>query len=463
MEFEDEKTEELLGDEASVSNPHQHKKLFLIIGGVIAVLVIIGLALFLPGYLKASQLHKALELGEQYLEEGQYQEAILTYNDVLAIDEKNVGAYEGIATSYLELKDYTQAEKTLETVKSIDYSSNGKVLMSQVLINTDREAEAQALLNEAYDNPPQNAKLVISMLDEYLKKRDYDKVIAFLEKAIDGNENRKDLILLYDKLYYYYLFAHRSDDEVKTLVDKALKATGDPRFNILIQTDFKEAKTDTVSGVQLSDIYYKIPYFRDETPGGKKINETYLKMEAEWQPEMVSSMERYLYDPIKRASNSTYSYVNTDKVDCYISYNQNNLISILQNRFTYYGGPHGYDQKIAHTFNLKTGAKIDKKDFFCITDEAVLRSKLTDEFANLKNNSIALSGSKARYYDVDLADVSERILTKAVYRLTDEGLSVMFNAYDVACYATGPVEIIIPYTRTDLLNPIKTLAESDAD
>ena len=79
----------------------------------------------------------------------------------------------------------------METVKSIDYTSNGKVL-----INTDREEDAQSLLDEVYDNPPQNAKLAIAMLDEYAKKRDYEKIITFLEKTIAGNNNTKDLVLL---------------------------------------------------------------------------------------------------------------------------------------------------------------------------------------------------------------------------------------------------------------------------
>jgi len=44
--------------------------------------VIIGLALFLPGYLKTSHLNKALEIGKNYLEDGEYEEAILAYKGV---------------------------------------------------------------------------------------------------------------------------------------------------------------------------------------------------------------------------------------------------------------------------------------------------------------------------------------------------------------------------------------------
>jgi hypothetical protein len=282
-----------------------------------------------------------------------------------------------------------------------------------------------------------------------------------LEKAIDGNESRKDLILLYDELYYYALMDQRSDDEIQALVDKAMKATGDPRFAILIKTDFKEAKTDTATGVQLSDVYYKIPVFKDETTAGKAISAAYLQMESEWKTKSISSMAEYLDDPVRRAGSSTMAYVNEDKVDMYISYYDNNMITITQNHFTYYGGPHGYNKKIAHTFNLTTGQEINKNDFFCITDETVLCARLTDEFSKMKNNSTSLNGSTVRYSDVDLKEVNDKVLTDAVYTLTDNGLSVLFNQYDVACYATGPVEIIIPYTRTDLLKPIETLVENE--
>lgn len=460
MVYDNEQTEELMVDDAILTKPHHNKKLFLMIGGGVLLLVILGTALFLPGYLRNNHMNKSLELGEHYLEEGNYEEAILAYNEVLQIDTKNIVAYEAIATSYIELEEYDQAEKTLETAKSIDDTSNNKVLMSQVLVNTDREEEAQKLLDAAYDNPPKNAKLTISLLDEYLKKREYDKIITLLEKAIDGNESRKDLILLYDELYYYALMDQRSDDEIQALVDKAMKATGDPRFAVLIKTDFKEAKIDTATGVQLSDVYYKIPVFNGETTAGKAISAAYLKMESEWKTKSISSMAEYLDDPVRRAGSSTMAYVNEDKVDMYISYYDNNLITITQNRFTYYGGPHGYNEKITHTFNLTTGQEINKDAFFCITDETVLRAKLTDEFSKMKNNSTSQNGSTVRYSDVDLKDVNEKVLTDAVYTLTDTGLSVLFNQYDVASYATGPVEIIIPYTRTDLLKPIETLTES---
>jgi len=459
MAYDNEKTEELIVDDTILTSPHHHKKLFLFIGGGVLLFVILSIALFLPGYLRNSHLNKSLELGAHYLEEGNYEEAILAYNEVLEIDTKNIVAYEAIASSYIELEEYDQAEKTLETAKSIDDTSNNKVLMSQVLVNTNRGEEAQALLDDAYNNPPKNAKLAISLLDEFLKKREYDKIVTFLEKAIDGNESRKDLILLYDELYYYALMDQRSDEEIQTLVDKAMTATGDPRFTILIKTDFKEAKTDTATGIQLSDVYYKIPVFRDETAAGKAISDAYQKMESEWKTNSISSMERYLNDPVK-AKSSMFEYVNTDKVDMYISYYDNNLITITQNRFTYYGGPHGYNEKIAHTFSLTTGQEINKNDFFCITDETVLRSKLTDEFSKKFNSTTTQNGSTSRYSDVDLKDVNEKVLTDAVYTLTDNGLSVLFNQYDVASYATGPVEIIIPYTRTDLLKPIETLTEN---
>ncbi|MEL7662048.1 DUF3298 domain-containing protein [Acetobacterium wieringae] len=460
MTYNDEKTEELIVDDAILTKPHHNKKLFLIIGGGVLLLVLLVIALFLPGYLRNNHLNKSLELGEHYLEEGNYEEAILAYTEVLEIDTKNIIAYEAIATSYIELEDYDQAEKVLETAKSINETGNNKVLMSQVLVNTDREDEAQELLDTTYDNPPKNAKLAISLLDDYLKKREYDKIITLLEKAIDGNESRKDLILLYDELYYYALMDKRSDEEIQALVDKAFKATGDPRFTVLIKTDFKEAKTDTATGIQLSDVYYKIPVFNSETTAGKAIGATYLKMESEWKTNSISSMAEYLDDPVRRAGSSTMAYVNEDKVDMYISYYDNNLITITQNRFTYYGGPHGYNEKISHTFNLTTGQEINTKDFFSISDETLLRAKLTDEFSKKFNSTTTQNGSTSRYSDVDLKDVNEKVLTDAVYTLTDDGLSVLFNQYDVASYATGQVEIIIPFSRTDLLKPIETLTDN---
>ena len=57
---------------------------------------------------------------------------------------------------------------------------------------------------------------------------------------------------------------------------------------MLIQTDFKDAKIDSATGIQLSDVYYKLPSFRGETTGRKIINAAYQKIGSEWKTKMVS-------------------------------------------------------------------------------------------------------------------------------------------------------------------------------
>ncbi|WP_186840870.1 RsiV family protein [Acetobacterium fimetarium] len=78
-------------------------------------------------------------------------------------------------------------------------------------------------------------------------------------------------------------------------------------------------------------------------------------------------------------------------------------------------------------------------------DESQIKTKLTNEFASLNKK------------DVDLNSVYKLLGADSKYYLTDAGVCVYFNQYEVACYAAGRISVTIPYSRTDLLKPIETM------
>uniref|UniRef100_UPI003594047D tetratricopeptide repeat protein n=1 Tax=Acetobacterium sp. TaxID=1872094 RepID=UPI003594047D len=138
-----DRTEELLTKKQPENQSHR-KKMFFIIGLIGGVCILVVSGFLIMNQMNISQIEKNLELGEKYLEEGKYEEAILAYDDVIKIDQKNVLAYEGKGATYLGMANYSEAESQLETAKSIDFTDNGKVLMSEVYINTDRKDQGMA-------------------------------------------------------------------------------------------------------------------------------------------------------------------------------------------------------------------------------------------------------------------------------------------------------------------------------
>jgi len=206
------------------------RKGYLILGSIVGVLAIAMVGFLVVLQMQTSQINKALALGESYLEEGKYEEAILAFDKVLAIDEKVVAAYEGKGASYLGLDDYVQAEEQLETAKTIAFSDNGKILMADVYVNTERKEDGLKLVEEVMANNPEDTKTVIRLGDFYAQIAEYNKVIEILEKRIALTEDRDELKKLYDELIPAYAKAGKTEAEILALLERAAKATGDETY-----------------------------------------------------------------------------------------------------------------------------------------------------------------------------------------------------------------------------------------
>lgn len=101
---------------SSLENTPQKKKKKSIIPVILLVLVIvaggIGAALYFTG--DSYRCKKSIEMVEQYLEEGDYEEALACCEEVLELDDQYVDAYLISADIYIELEAYGEAADILE-------------------------------------------------------------------------------------------------------------------------------------------------------------------------------------------------------------------------------------------------------------------------------------------------------------------------------------------------------------
>lgn len=225
----EEPTENIL-NESIPDQDLKRKKLYVILGSIAGILIFSVIGFLILNQMKTTEINKALQLGETYLEEGKYEEAILAFDAVITIDAKNVDAYEGKGAAYLGLDDYGAAESQLETAKSINFTNNGKVLMADVYINTARKNEGIALVEEVLNNGQESTKTIILISDLYNQINEYTKVIEILEKRIAITENKEELKKLYDELIPAYIKAGKSEAEILALLEKAAVATGDQSY-----------------------------------------------------------------------------------------------------------------------------------------------------------------------------------------------------------------------------------------
>ena len=81
---------------------------------VLVALLIISLGTYFTIEMaNAKTVKEQLELGNRYYQEQRYEEAIIAYEKVLEIDDKNVEARIGLAKSYEALQKLAKAQKVL--------------------------------------------------------------------------------------------------------------------------------------------------------------------------------------------------------------------------------------------------------------------------------------------------------------------------------------------------------------
>jgi tetratricopeptide (TPR) repeat protein len=124
---------------------------------VSAVVLILILASIITGAVVRSNatvrnVKQKLELGEKYLSELNYEEAIIAFKEVIEIEPRNVDAYLGVATAYVALEEPEEAVEWLEQgIAAIE--EEGEVIdgCDQLYIKTSEVHKELGNVNKAVD------------------------------------------------------------------------------------------------------------------------------------------------------------------------------------------------------------------------------------------------------------------------------------------------------------------------
>ncbi len=182
--------------------PEKKKNLRLpIIAGVTA-LIMIALAITLIVYSNtpSQRLHKQLRLGERYLAELDYEQAVEAYLAALEIDPKDEDAIDGLYHAYTGWAESLLADgKTSEAVKRYEDALNtdpARLAAYEALLGIHAEAKdtdaivklyekaLSFLSDEDLDSLRNNAFAEFrKMLDEKLAAKDADAILSILEAA----------------------------------------------------------------------------------------------------------------------------------------------------------------------------------------------------------------------------------------------------------------------------------------
>lgn len=106
----------------------------------VAVIVFIG-GIIMYFSSDAHRLRKQLELGQKYLEELDYEQAAIAFEKAIAIDEKSVEAYLGLAGAYMALENADKAEQVL--AQGAESTDDARILEVLEKMKDTEEAKQQ--------------------------------------------------------------------------------------------------------------------------------------------------------------------------------------------------------------------------------------------------------------------------------------------------------------------------------
>lgn len=104
---------------------------------------------------------------------------------------------------------------------------------------------------------------------------------------------------------------------------------------------------------------------------------------------------------------------------------------------------------------MKTGKQITEKDLFKDNYKEFLTELLVNRFIEENKELSSIDDLKKTDYWVDSIRPNDN------FYITDEGISYIFNPYEIASYYVGETEIFLPYARLKNIlkpgNPIEYL------
>lgn len=188
---------------------------------------------------------------------------------------------------------------------------------------------------------------------------------------------------------------------------------------------------------------YKIEYPQFSSPFFKMslrlINNIYKNKALEYQKHCETDLykmavEQYIYN-----KQNNYPIMVYEALLIYdVTYNNFCIISIYFDQYEFTGGAHGNTIRTSQTWNLQNTSKIQLKQL--IKCSANYKAYVVGQvIQQIKNNDPSI------YFD-DYAKLAAETFNPNSFYCLPEGIMIYYQQYDIAPYASGIREFLLPYS-----------------
>ncbi|MHA3787439.1 DUF3298 and DUF4163 domain-containing protein [Flavobacterium hauense] len=136
------------------------------------------------------------------------------------------------------------------------------------------------------------------------------------------------------------------------------------------------------------------------------------------------------------------------KIKARVDYMSDSIINIKMNNYMFTGGAHGYEGNRSLLFDAKTGRSLNYDQIFKNKKAftAFAEKKFREKYKIAAGKSINSTG---------LMFVDDKFILPQNIFYTDKGLLLLYNAYEVASFADGTKELVIPYSEANAFLKVK--------
>jgi hypothetical protein len=122
----------------------------------------------------------------------------------------------------------------------------------------------------------------------------------------------------------------------------------------------------------------------------------------------------------------------------HILMNSSHILSFYIDHYAFTGGAHGLQTRQFTVVNLWTGKEVELKDIFKENSWEQLSSILSDKI-HLMNHLPTTQSLKDAGFFTDTIKPTDN------FYITHEGIGFFYNQYDIAPYASGSIDVFIPF------------------
>lgn len=135
-------------------------------------------------------------------------------------------------------------------------------------------------------------------------------------------------------------------------------------------------------------------------------------------------------------------------IDYFVTYNESCALSLYFDQYEYAGGAHGLTIRSSDTWNLKKSKRMDLNEFF--PEQEDYREYVIDTLNQMIEEE--MSGNNPIYFENYSQLVRDNFKANNYY-LTEEGVAIYFQQYDIAPYSSGIPTLVIPYSPNGPIEP----------